>query len=125
MKDLEGKVFLLTGATEGIGKAAGRVFAERGATLVVTARNGERGARVINTSSGAHHSGKIDLENIARRPSKKVGFSVYCDSKLANVLFTRVLARRLAGTRVTANCFHPGFVRTGFGMNNRGIVAAG
>jgi NAD(P)-dependent dehydrogenase (short-subunit alcohol dehydrogenase family) len=213
--DLDGKVFLMTGATEGIGKAAARVFAERGAALVVTARNREKGeklvaewkagtandsiellvgdlsklpdvravagafrerhdrldvlinnagalftsyqltadgfemtfalnhlsyfllthevlevlkrtggARVVNTSSAAHQSGRLDLDTVARRPSKRVGFPAYCDSKLANILFTRALARRLAGTRVTANCFHPGFVRTGFGLNNRDWMGA-
>ena len=39
----------------------------------------------------------------------------YGTSKLANILFTRTLAQRLQGTRVTATCFHPGFVRTSFG----------
>src|SRR5713101_5966218 len=198
-QDLAGKVFLVTGATEGIGKAACRTFAERGATLVVTARNREKGervvaewkgatgndrielllgdlsklddvravarafrakhdrlhvlvnnagalfvkyqlsaegfemtfalnhlsyfllthellsvlhpsegARIINTSSHAHRSGRIDLETIARRPSKKAGFRAYSDSKLANILFTRELARRLPEGGVTVNCFHPG-----------------
>ena len=82
------------------------------------------GARVINTASDAHRSGNIDLDSVARRPSRKVGFPAYCDSKLANILFTRVLARRLAGTGVTVNCFHPGFVRTGFGLNNKNVMGA-
>jgi NAD(P)-dependent dehydrogenase (short-subunit alcohol dehydrogenase family) len=50
-------------------------------------------------------------------------FRAYGDSKLANILFTRELARRLAGSGVTVTCFHPGFVRTGFGQNNGGITA--
>jgi NAD(P)-dependent dehydrogenase (short-subunit alcohol dehydrogenase family) len=215
LKDLEGKVFLVTGATEGIGRAASRAFAERGATLVIVARNRDKGerlaaewkatarnerielltgdlskladvravaagfrathdrldvlvnnagalftrymltadgleatfalnhlsyflltrelvplltktpaARVVNSSSDAHQSGKLDLSTVARRPSKTAGFPAYCDSKLANILFTRVLARRLAGTGVTANCFHPGFVRTGFGQGNRDLMGA-
>src|SRR5579859_3340619 len=203
--DLEGKVILVTGATEGIGKAACDTFAARGATLVVVARNREkgerlveawkkasgneriellvgdlskqdevrgvargfrathdrldvlcnnagalfakyqrsadgfemtfalnhlsyfllthellpvlmqtRGARIVNTSSDAHRGGRLDLETIARRPSKRAGFFAYSDSKLANILFTRELARRISGSGVVANCFHPGFVRTGF-----------
>jgi NAD(P)-dependent dehydrogenase (short-subunit alcohol dehydrogenase family) len=215
-QDLQGKVLLVTGATEGIGKAACDRFAERGATLVVTARNREkgerivdewkkasgngriellvgdlskqadvraiarafrdkhdkldvlcnnagalfskyresadgfemtfalnhlsyfllthellpvlkktRGARIVSTSSDAHQRGKIDLETIAHRPSRKAGFAVYSDSKLANILFTRELARRLSGSGVTANCFHPGFVRTGFGHNDSALFALG
>ena len=42
----------------------------------------------------------------------------YCETKLANILFTTELARRLVGTGVTANCFHPGLVATGFNRNN-------
>ncbi len=211
-KDLEGKVFLVTGATEGIGKAAALDFARRGATLVLVGRSKEKservvaeieaaggrtgielllgdlskvadvravadafrakhdrldvlvnnagavftdyqlsadgvemtfaldhlayfvlttslldllkktpGARVVSTSSGAHQMGRMDLATIAKRDGS-AGMSAYGDAKLANVLFTRELARRLAGSGVTANCFHPGFVRTGFGQNNGGIL---
>jgi retinol dehydrogenase-12 len=209
-KDLAGKVFLVTGATEGIGKAAALVFAQRGATLAIVARNREKGeavlaelkgaggdvelligdlsrladiravaaafrakhdrldvlvnnagavfnqhrltdegfemtfalnhlgyfllahellellrktpgARVVNTSSGAHRMGKVDFDDIAKRPSGRSGFGVYGDSKLANILFTRELARRLADAGVTVNCFHPGFVQTRFGLDNGGF----
>src|SRR6185436_5445520 len=61
MKDLEGKVFLLTGATEGIGKAAGRVFAEGGATLVITARNRDKGERLVAEWKGATGNPRIEL----------------------------------------------------------------
>ncbi len=211
-KDLTGKVFLVTGATEGIGKAAAREFAQRGATMTIVGRNREKteavlaelkqegggqpllaiigdlsriaeirrvaaefkakhdrldvlvnnagavfnrhlttpdgfemtfalnhlgyfllaheledllrktpGARVVSTSSGAHRMGRIDLDDIARRPSGRSGFGVYGDSKLANILFTRELARRLADAGVTVNCFHPGFVQTRFGLDNGGF----
>jgi retinol dehydrogenase 12 len=53
------------------------------------------------------------------------GWRAYQRSKLANILFTRELARRLEGTGVTANCLHPGFVATGFGDNNRGFWRLG
>jgi NAD(P)-dependent dehydrogenase (short-subunit alcohol dehydrogenase family) len=79
------------------------------------------GARVVSTSSGAHSRGRIDLDTIARRPSGSAGFSAYCDSKLCNILFTRELARRVADRGIVANCFHPGFVRSGFGLNNPGL----
>jgi len=208
-KDLEGKVFLVTGATEGIGKAAAHDFARRGAVLVLVGRSREKGervvqeieaasgnehvelllgdlsrmadvravaarfrashdrldvlvnnagavffthqtsedglemtfalnhmacfvlttallellratpgSRVVSTSSGAHNMAKLELGTIAKR-NGKAGLGAYADSKLANILFTRELARRL-GSQSTANCFHPGFVRSGFGSNNSG-----
>src|SRR5258705_13595557 len=61
MKDLDGKVFLVTGATEGIGKAAGRAFAERGATLVITARNREKGEELVADWNRATGNGRIEL----------------------------------------------------------------
>lgn len=213
-KELDGKVFLITGATEGIGKAAALSFAKGGATLVLVGRNREKtertvtdlraasgneaithllgdmskiadvrtvaegfrrkhdrldvlvnnagavfndyslsadgiemtfalnhvgyfvltvalldlvrktpGARIVSTSSGAHRGGKVNLDTIVKR-NGKAGFSSYSDSKLANILFTRELARQLDGSGATANCMHPGFVRTGFGMNNPGWMAS-
>jgi retinol dehydrogenase-12 len=212
MTDLKERVFLVTGATEGVGKAAALDFAKRGVNLVIVGRNKEKsgrvlaelkqqsgndritlllgdlskladvrdvaaqfrrsfqrldmlannagamfftpstsadgfeltfalnhlgyfllthellgvlkgtpGARVISTSSNGHFWGRMNLETIAH--SKHWGPLAYCDSKLANVLFTRELARREPGLIV--NCLHPGFVHTGFALNNTGIVAAG
>jgi NAD(P)-dependent dehydrogenase (short-subunit alcohol dehydrogenase family) len=74
-------------------------------------------ARVVNVSSLAHRGAQLDFEDLQ---SERLydGFYVYCRSKLANVLFTYELARRLAGTGVTANTLSPGLVRTGFGHNN-------
>lgn len=77
-------------------------------------------ARVINVSSGAHARATIDFDDLQNERGY-AGMSVYGQSKLANVLFTYELARRLEGTGVTANCLHPGVVRTGFGRNNSGI----
>ena len=68
-------------------------------------------ARIVNVSSAAHAYGKIDFDNL--QGEKNYGsFSAYANSKLANVLFTYELARRLDGTGVTANCLHPGTVAT-------------
>jgi len=76
-------------------------------------------ARVINVSSRAHAGARINFDDL----HFERGYSpmtAYGQSKLANVLFTRELARRLDGSGVTANCLHPGVVRTGFGKGNPG-----
>lgn len=214
-RDVGGKVFLVTGATEGIGKEAARELARRGAKLVIVGRNLEKservvreleqegaggtdlllgdvssladvrrvasefkakhhrldvlvnnagalfldhqvskdgfemtfalnhlgyfvltkelmgvleatpGARVVSTASGAHRSGRLDLATVARRPNGRAGLAAYGDSKLANILFTREVARRAAAAGVVANCFHPGFVKSGFGANNSGVIGRG
>ncbi|AMP68191.1 SDR family oxidoreductase [Ralstonia solanacearum] len=204
-QDLTGKVFLVTGATEGIGKAAATNFAKRGATVTLIGRNKEKtervltelkaasgnhnldclvcdlsrladvrraaedfkakhgrldvlvnnagatfkspvmgpdgfeltfalnhlshfqlthslfdlirqtpGARVVSTSSGMQARGALDLQ---KTPTslEGPGWRAYATSKLANILFTKELQRRLEGTTATANCFEPGTVRTQFG----------
>ncbi|QSQ11128.1 SDR family oxidoreductase [Myxococcus landrumensis] len=77
-------------------------------------------ARVVNVSSDAHRVGKVDFDDLQSERSYD-GFRVYATSKLANILFTRALAKRLAGTAVTTNAVHPGVVRTGFGHNTEGF----
>jgi len=68
-------------------------------------------ARIVIISSGLHSQGHLDFNDLTM--SKKYsGFKMYSNSKLANILFTFELARRLEGTGVTANCLHPGFVDT-------------
>lgn len=209
-KDLVGQVILITGATDGIGKAAAMEFAKRGATLTIVGRNKEKtsqvlaqlkkesgntniellicdlsrmadvkrvadefkarhnrldvlvnnagatfkepklgpdgieltfalnhlayfqlttalldlirktpGARVVSTSSGMQARGELDLATTPTAVSVW-GPKAYATSKLANVLFTKELQRRLAGTSATANTFEPGSVRTqcgGFGAD--------
>jgi len=79
-------------------------------------------ARVVNTSSGAHHRGHVQFDDL--QGERKYGaWKAYGQAKLANILFTYELARRLEGTGVTANCFHPGFVATNFAQNNGGLMA--
>lgn len=83
-------------------------------------------ARIITTSSGAHQGAHIPFDDInLSRGYGGAGFRRYGQSKLANILFTRELARRLEGTGVTANCFHPGFVATGFNRNNGALMNFG
>ncbi|MCY1017060.1 SDR family oxidoreductase [Pyxidicoccus sp. MSG2] len=77
-------------------------------------------ARVVTVSSDAHRVGRMDLADL-QSERDYASFRVYGTSKLANILFTRALAKRLKGTGVTANCLHPGVVRTGFGHNTKGF----
>lgn len=205
MKD---KICLITGATSGIGKATAQALAEQGATVVLVARNPDKGAatvaeikaatgnpnvdvlvadlssqtsirdladafrqkydrlhvlinnagafygdrhvtedgleltfalnhlayfsltnllldllitsapaRIINLTSGAQGWGKIAFEDL-QGEKRYSGQEAYNQSKLANVLFTYELARRLEGKNVTANCVHPGVVKTNFGREN-------
>lgn len=79
-------------------------------------------ARVINTASDAHRGAKVDFNDL-QSASGYSGFKIYGRSKLYNILYTRALARRLAGTGVTANCLHPGFVATRFGDQSGGLGA--
>jgi retinol dehydrogenase 12 len=81
-------------------------------------------ARIVNVSSGAHNGGKIDFEDLQGTRSYG-GWKAYSQSKLANVLFTYELARRLNGAQVTVNALHPGFVATGFAKNNGWIASVG
>lgn len=81
-------------------------------------------ARIVNVASDAHRSGRIDFNNLQAEKNFN-GFAVYGRSKLANILFTYELAKRLHGTNVTANALHPGFVATGFGSNNGALIRIG
>jgi NAD(P)-dependent dehydrogenase (short-subunit alcohol dehydrogenase family) len=81
-------------------------------------------ARVVSTASGAHYGARLDLDELQFTKGYG-GFQAYQRSKLYNVMWTRELARRLAGTGVTANCFHPGFVATRYGDNAGGLLAYG
>ncbi len=81
-------------------------------------------SRVVSVASDAHRGNVLDFDDLQSTRNYR-GFRVYGRSKLANILFTRELARRLAGTGVTANCLHPGFVATRFGDNNGGLFRVG
>jgi NAD(P)-dependent dehydrogenase (short-subunit alcohol dehydrogenase family) len=81
-------------------------------------------SRIVNVASEAHRNAVLDFDDLQTARGYN-GWKAYQRSKLANILFTRELARRLAGTGVTANCLHPGFVKTSFGDNNRGFWGLG
>jgi NAD(P)-dependent dehydrogenase (short-subunit alcohol dehydrogenase family) len=78
-------------------------------------------SRIINVASDAHRGGSIAFDDIQGR-GRYGGWKAYQQSKLANILFTYELARRLEGTGVTANSLHPGFVRTNFFKDFTGWV---
>ncbi len=73
--------------------------------------------RVITVASSAHYGATIDFDNL-QGDMHYSGFRAYSQSKLANVMFTYELARRLKGTSVSVNCLHPGVVRTNLGKSN-------
>jgi NAD(P)-dependent dehydrogenase (short-subunit alcohol dehydrogenase family) len=79
-------------------------------------------ARIINITSDAHRGTEIDFEDLEGE-KKYSGYHAYGQSKLANVLFTYQLAKKLEGTGVTVNCLHPGVVRTGFGKDQMGLMS--
>lgn len=81
--------------------------------LLLDTLKGSAPSRVVNVASSEHSAGRLDLDNLTRDSRMgSVGQVAYARSKLALVLFTYELARRLQGTGVTANCLNPGAVRT-------------
>jgi NAD(P)-dependent dehydrogenase (short-subunit alcohol dehydrogenase family) len=95
-------------------------------TLLVERLVASTPARIITTASAAHYRAQIPFEDLqADRSYGSLGFGRYGGTKLANILFTRELARRLEGSGVSANCFHPGFVGTGFNHNNGPLMRLG
>jgi NAD(P)-dependent dehydrogenase (short-subunit alcohol dehydrogenase family) len=79
------------------------------------------GARIVSTASEAHRGARLDFDRLQAQKGR-TGYGI---TKLCNILFTRELARRIAGTDVTANCLHPGFVATRFGDDAGGALRAG
>jgi NAD(P)-dependent dehydrogenase (short-subunit alcohol dehydrogenase family) len=80
------------------------------------------GARIVSTSSDAHRRARLDFGDLQSEKDYSAS-GMYGRTKLMNVLFTRELSRRLAGTGVTANCLHPGFVATRFGDASGGLMS--
>jgi NAD(P)-dependent dehydrogenase (short-subunit alcohol dehydrogenase family) len=81
-------------------------------------------ARIVTTSSDAHQGTTIPFDDLNAEHGYR-GFRRYGQTKLANILFTSELARRLGDADVTATCFHPGLVATGFNRNNGAFMRFG
>ena len=77
-------------------------------------------SRIVNVSSDSHHNALLDFEDLQIQKGYR-GYKAYGRSKLANLLFTYEMARRLDGTGVTVNGLHPGLVATGFLATNNGL----
>ncbi|MFI5286877.1 MAG: SDR family NAD(P)-dependent oxidoreductase [Candidatus Dormibacteria bacterium] len=93
-------------------------------TLLLDRLKASAPARIITTASDAHKGKLIPFDDLnAERSWKGRGFTRYGETKLANIIFTRELARRLEGTGVTAYSFHPGLVATGFNRNNGALMS--
>ena len=97
--------------------------------LLLPALMKSKDARVINVSSIAHGRGRVDVDDIDMKRAWD-GYGAYASSKLANILFTMELAKRLRATSVKVNALHPGVVSTkllqaGFGMNGPDSLSAG
>ena len=77
-----------------------------------------KGSRIVNVASGAHKTGRIHFDDINLHRGFNV-ITAYSQSKLANVLFTRELARHLKKRGITVNCCHPGAVATNMGVDRK------
>jgi NAD(P)-dependent dehydrogenase (short-subunit alcohol dehydrogenase family) len=94
-------------------------------TLLLDRLKASAPSRIITTSSDAHKGKLIPFDDLnAEHSWRGRGFTRYGETKLANIMFTRELARRLDGTGVTTYCFHPGVVATGFNRNNGAMMTA-
>lgn len=89
--------------------------------LLLDRMRSSRSARIVTVSSKAHSLGRIEFDDLQSERAYS-GARAYNQSKLANVMFTYELARRLRGTSVTANAVHPGMVSTSFGAEDPSVL---
>ncbi|HEY5082828.1 MAG TPA: SDR family NAD(P)-dependent oxidoreductase [Bauldia sp.] len=93
-------------------------------TLLLDRLKASAPSRVVTTSSAAHIGAIIPFDDLNAERGYR-SFNRYGQTKLANILFTTGLARRVGGSGVTANCYHPGFVATRFNRNNGVLMSLG
>ena len=93
-------------------------------TLLLPRLEASAPARIVTTSSAAHQNARIPFDDLNADRTYRA-FRRYGETKLANILFTIELARRLGEANVDANCFHPGLVTTGFNRNNGSLMRFG
>jgi NAD(P)-dependent dehydrogenase (short-subunit alcohol dehydrogenase family) len=93
-------------------------------TLLLDRLRASAPARIVTTASEAHRGAHIRWEDLGAERTYHA-FPRYCETKLANILFTAELARRLEGTGVSAACFHPGLVASNFNRNNGLLMSLG
>ena len=82
----------------------------------------KNGGRIINVASGAHRGIDIDFNDLEMLNNYN-GWKCYKKSKLCNILFTKKLSDLTSKNNITVNCLHPGFVKTEFGKNNKGVIS--
>lgn len=82
----------------------------------------KNGGRIINVASGAHRRTDIDFNDLEMSNNYN-GWKCYKKSKLCNILFTKKLSDLTTKNNITVNCLHPGFVKTEFGKNNKGVIS--
>lgn len=92
-------------------------------SLLLDALKAGAPSRIVNVASADHSNATIDFDDL-QGEKRYGGAKAYSQSKLANVLFTYELARRLQGTDVTANCLHPGVVGTNLGSGVSGVFGS-
>ncbi|MBW8010118.1 MAG: SDR family oxidoreductase [Chloroflexi bacterium] len=89
--------------------------------LLLPIIKGSAPSRIVNVSSNGHYRANLEIKNLEELNSYRA-MQAYANSKLANILFTYELARRLEGTQITVNALHPGFTKTNIGKNNGFLV---
>ena len=82
----------------------------------------KNGGRIINVASGAHRGIDVDFNDLEMSNNYN-GWKCYKISKLCNILFTKKLSELTSINNITVNCLHPGFVKTEFGKNNKGVIS--
>ncbi len=91
------------------------------ATTLLPSLRASEDARIVNVASRAHMGVELEFQNLLGE-KKYSGWKQYQRSKLMNIYFTYELAERLKSSHVAVNCLHPGFVKTKFGHNNKGLA---